>query len=208
MHAFFRFCTARVLALFTLMMIILSLVACSPSQKELQLYGSDISGSNFGSELEMVDGSGTLRTIDSFKGKVLVVFFGFTHCPDVCPTALSLLAHVMSNLGAEADKVQVVFITVDPERDTPEMINHYVHAFDPRFIGLTGSLEQLHKTAQSFKTYYAKVHESTNAEQYTMDHSSSFYILDGQGKARVLLAANATPDEITHDIQQILDTAH
>ncbi|MCQ9617726.1 SCO family protein [Paenalcaligenes niemegkensis] len=186
------------------MVFILS--ACSPSAEEMQFNGSNISGSNLGADLTMVDGEGNLRTLESFSGKVVVVFFGFTQCPDICPTALSQLAAAMELLGNDADKVQVLLITVDPERDTPEIIAEYVRAFDERFLGLTGSPAQLHKTAQSFKAFYAKVPGPT-PEQYTMDHSSSFYILDGKGEARVLLRGDATPEEISQDIKQLLPTA-
>jgi len=206
MSAFSRFSFSRSWLAFLCIVVTLSLAACGPSEKELQFHGSNITGSGLGNELSMVDGDGTLRTMDSFNGKVLVVFFGFTQCPDICPTALSQLAAAMENLGADAEKVQVALITVDPERDTPEVISNYVNAFDERFIGLTGSPAQLHKTAQSFKAFYAKAKGPT-PEQYTMDHSSSFYLIDGTGEARVLLRGDATPDELVHDIQQLLPTA-
>lgn len=205
MSALSGFSVKNGLMLFVLILLSLSLSACGPSEAELQFHGSNISGSDLGSELAMVDGNGNLRTIESFNGKVVVVFFGFTHCPDICPTALSQLAASMDSLGSDADNVQVVLITVDPERDTPEVISQYVRAFDERFIGLTGSPAQLHKTAQSFKAYYAKA-EGPTPEQYTMDHSSSFYLLDATGEARVLLRGDATPDELSHDIQQLLKT--
>ncbi|OWT64168.1 SCO family protein [Candidimonas nitroreducens] len=177
------------------------LAGCQKAAPKFQ--GSDISGTDIGSGLAMVDGSGKLRTLADYKGKVLVVFFGYTHCPDVCPTSMAELAQAMGLLKDEAKQVQVVMITVDPQRDTSKILNAYVKAFDPSFEGLTGTPEQLHKTAQSFRAYYAKAPGPT-PEQYAMDHSSSFYIIDKQGQARVLLNGNATAKMIAGDIQQLL----
>lgn len=165
--------------------------------------GSDISGTHLGRDLAMVDGSGQLRTLDDYQGKVVVVFFGFTHCPDVCPTSMAELAQTMRLLGDQAENVQVLMISVDPERDTPKILNQYVKAFNPRFTGLTGSAQQLHKTAQSFKAYYAKAPGLTPGD-YSMDHSSSFYVLDPDGEARVLIPASASAQEIASDIKQLL----
>lgn len=179
----------------------LAMLAGCKNQPKFQ--GSDISGTGIGSGLSMVDGSGQSRTLADYKGKVLVVFFGYTHCPDVCPTSMAQLAQVMTLLKDDAKKVQVIMITVDPQRDTAQALNAYVKAFNPSFVGLTGTPEQLHKTAQSFRAYYAKAPGPT-PEAYAMDHSSSFYILDQKGQARVLLNGNATAKMIAGDIQQLL----
>lgn len=178
----------------------LGLAGC---KEPVKFQGSDISGTHLGRDMAMVDSSGTLRTLADYKGKVMVVFFGFTHCPDVCPTSMAELAQTMSLLKGDAKKVQVVMITVDPERDTGAIMDTYVKAFNPSFVGLTGSAEQLHKTAQSFKAYYAKASGGT-PDSYTMNHSSSFYILDQTGEARVLLNGNAPAKVIADDIQQLL----
>ena len=172
-------------------------------KSEAKFQGSDISGSHLGRDLAMLDESGRLRTLADYKGKVLVVFFGFTHCPDVCPTSMAELSQTMEMLEDDARKVQVLMITVDPERDTADILAHYVKAFNPGFTGLTGSAEQLHKTAQSFKAYYAKAPGAAPGE-YTMNHASSFYILDQDGEARVLISGNATAEMIAHDIRQLL----
>lgn len=177
------------------------LAACG--KQEVQFKGSDISGTKLGRDMVMQDGTGQTRTLDDYQGKVAVVFFGFTHCPDVCPTAMAQLAQTMDLLGDEADNVQVLMITVDPERDTPEVLSAYVKAFHPSFVGLTGTAEQLSTTAKSFKAYYAKSAGAT-PEQYSMDHASSFYILDQDGEARVLVSGNATAEDIAHDIRQLL----
>src|SRR5690606_36145150 len=139
--------------------------------------GSDITGTHLGRDMAMVDGNGQLRTLADYKGKVTVVFFGFTQCPDVCPTAMAELAQTMELLGDDAQKVQVLMISVDPARDTPEILKAYVSAFNPNFVDLTGTEEQLSTTAKSFKAYYAKSPGAT-PDQYSMDHASSFYVFD------------------------------
>ena len=183
--------------------VTLAVLAGCKQKSAPKFQGSDISGTDIGSGMAMVDGSGQLRTLADYKGKVVVVFFGYTHCPDVCPTAMAELAQAMTLLKEDAKKVQVIMITVDPQRDTGTALNAYVKAFNPSFVGLTGTPEQLHKTAQSFKAYYAKAPGPT-PEQYAMDHSSSFYIIDQQGHARVLLNGNAPAKTIAGDIQQLL----
>jgi len=165
--------------------------------------GSDITGTHLGSALAMVDNTGSPRTLADYKGKVVVVFFGFTQCPDVCPTAMAEMAHAMELLGDDAGKVQVLMITVDPERDTPEILDSYVKAFNPHFVGLTGSADQLAATAKSFRAYYSKVPGKT-PQDYTMDHGSSFYILDQAGEARVLVRGDAPAQDIVKDIRQLL----
>ncbi|TAM20673.1 MAG: SCO family protein [Candidimonas sp.] len=178
----------------------LGLVGCKRTAK---FQGSDISGTHLGRDMAMVDSSGALRTLADYKGKVLVVYFGYTHCPDVCPTSMAELAQAMKLLKGDAQKVQVIMITVDPERDTGAIMASYVKAFNPNFVGLTGSPDQLHKTAQSFKAYYAKASGGT-PDTYTMGHSAFFYILDQTGEARVLLDSNAAAKVIASDIQQLL----
>ncbi len=181
----------------------LMLTACGPDPKP-QFNGSDISGTGLGSMLSMVDHTGQPRTLADYKGKVLVVFFGFTHCPDVCPTALAHIAQSLSLLGEQAKDVQVLMVSVDPERDTPQVMANYVKAFNSDFAGLTGTPEQLKETARSFKAYYAKVPDSKN-NTYTMDHSASFYVFDKTGQARVLINGTAPADQLAADIKSLLD---
>ncbi|PLC55872.1 SCO family protein [Pollutimonas nitritireducens] len=178
-----------------------ALAACG--KKELAFQGSDITGTQLGRDLDMIDDSGKPRTLADYKGKVAVVFFGFTQCPDVCPTAMAELSETMDLLGSDASKVQVLMVSVDPARDTPEVLSAYVKAFNPSFVGLTGTPEQLGKTAKSFKAYYAKSPGGT-ADQYGMDHASSFYILDQDGEARVLVSGNTSAKDIASDIRQLL----
>jgi len=178
----------------------LALAACGQQPPEFR--GSDITGTQLGRGLSLVDHNGAPRTLADYAGKVVVVFFGFAQCPDVCPTSLAELAQVMKTLGEDAGRVQVLMVTVDPERDTPEVLRQYVTAFDPRFVGLTGTPEQIKQAAASFKVYYAKVQR--DGGDYTMDHTAAFYLLDGKGEARVLASNNAGAEALAHDIEQLL----
>ena len=178
------------------------LTACGPAANT-GFIGTDITGTGLGKELTMMDHDGRQRTLADYKGKALVVFFGFTHCPDVCPTAMAQLSHIMALLGDRAAEVHVLMISVDPERDTPEIMSRYVKAFDKRFIGLTGTPEQLQQTAKSFKAYYAKVADKTR-NTYSMDHSASFYIFDKKGQARVLHTGTASAKDLATDIKSVL----
>lgn len=179
----------------------LALAGCSNDKADF--IGSDITGTKLGADLAMLDHNGQPRTLADYRNKVVLVFFGFTQCPDVCPTAMSQLAHSMELLGEDASQVQVLMVSVDPERDTPEVLSSYVQAFDPSFVGLTGTLDQLAATAKSFRAFYTKVPGAT-PEDYTMDHGSSFYILDRTGDARVLLRGDAPADEIVNDLRALL----
>ncbi|MDR9824823.1 SCO family protein, partial [Vibrio sp. FNV 38] len=137
----------------------------------------DITGSkSFGTDFSLTDHTGKRRTLEDFRGKVVVMFFGYTHCPDVCPTTLAELRAVMDTLGKDADRVQVLFVTVDPERDTQDLLAKYVPAFDPRFIGLRPANEtELKKVASDFKVFYSKV-PGSSPDNYTMDHTAGSYM--------------------------------
>jgi protein SCO1/2 len=184
-------------------LLTLLLVACSDSA---DFVGSDITSGNIGQGWSLTDHNGQARQVDSFPGKVSVVFFGFTQCPDVCPAALAEISTALQMVGEQAKDVQVLMITVDPERDTPPLLNQYLGAFDQglptSFLGLTGTPEQIRQAASAFRAYYAK--SPTPDGSYTMDHSASFYLFDGQGKARVLLSNQAGPEAIAHDIKALL----
>lgn len=177
------------------------LVACTDPAPSFK--GNDISGTQLGKSLALADHNGQPRTLQDFDGKVVVAFFGFTQCPDVCPTALAELSQVMQKLGDDAGRVQVLMITVDPERDTADVLKQYVTTFDSRFLGLTGTPEQIKQAAASFKAYYAKV-PTEGGKNYTMDHTAAFYLFDAKGESRVLANNTIGADALAHDIKALL----
>lgn len=164
--------------------------------------GSDITGTGFGKNISAVNKEGKPVSFEDYKGKVVVVFFGFTQCPDVCPTAMVELSQVMTKLDEQAENVQVVMVSIDPERDTPETLNAYVSAFDERFDAMTGSAGQIASLAKSFKAYYKKVAHTNGS--YTMEHSSSFYVLDKTGESRILFKPGTSVEEMAEDIKTLL----
>ena len=178
-----------------------SLVACTAGGPQFK--ASDITGSSFGRDFELRDPQGATRRLADFHGKAVVVFFGYTQCPDVCPTTLAALAEAMKELGPDADRVQVLFITVDPERDTPALLAQYVPAFDPRFLGLYGDAEATARTAKEFKIIYQKV-PGSSAGTYTMDHSAGTYVFDPQGRLRLYVANGQGADVFAHDLRELL----
>lgn len=163
----------------------------------------DITGSDYGSGLSLPDQNGKTRTLADFKGKLTVVFFGYTQCPDVCPTTMAELAQVKKSLGADGDKVQGVFITIDPERDTPEVLKAYMASFDPSFVALRGSAEQTAAVAKSFKVFYAKVPGKTEGS-YTMDHTAGSYVFDTSGKLRLFTRYGSGSEALKSDLQALL----
>ena len=166
--------------------------------------GVDITGAEFARELALDDADGRRRTLADFKGKVTVVFFGYTQCPDVCPTTLAEMAQVMKLLGGKSDWVQVLFVTVDPERDTAELLAHYVPAFDPRFLGLYGDAEATARTAKEFKVFYQKVPGSTPGS-YTMDHSAGSFAFDAQGRVRLFIKHGLGAEPLAQDLRRLID---
>jgi len=150
----------------------------TPSPPAFKL--TDITGAPFGRELNLTDHNGKARTLEDFRGKVVTVFFGFTHCPDVCPTTLAEMSTVMRELGPDGQKVQVLFITVDPERDTPQVLQKYVPSFHPGFLGLYGDADALARTAREFKIVYQK--QALPGGGYSVDHSAGTYIFDAEGR--------------------------
>ena len=185
------------------LLLIAVLAACGAGRPAFQ--ASDISGSSFGRDFELKDPQGRTRTLADFRGKAVVLFFGYTQCPDVCPTTLAALAEAMKRLGADADRVQVLFVTVDPERDTPALLAQYVPAFDPRFIGLYGDADATARTAKEFKVLYQKVAGPTG--NYTMDHSAGTYVFDPQGRLRLYVSNGQGPDVFVHDLRELLHAA-
>ena len=177
------------------------LAACTPDAPRFS--GSDITGANFGKDFALTDANGKPRTLRDFRGKAVIVFFGYTHCPDVCPTTLAELAETMKRLGPDADRVQVLFVTVDPERDTPALLAQYVPFFDKRFLGLYGTPDQLAATAREFKVVYQKQPGPTPGT-YSMDHSAGTYLYDPEGRLRVYVSYGQGADVFTHDVRALL----
>ena len=163
--------------------------------------GIDLTGAPYGRNFRLTDADGRERTLADYKAKAVLMYFGFVQCPDVCPTALIRAAKVKQLLGADGDKLQVIFITIDPERDTPEVIKAYTAAFDPSFIGLYGDAKRTRETADEFKVYYKQV---PTGSSYTMDHSALSYAFDPQGRLRLALRHEQTAEDYAHDLRQLL----
>jgi len=182
-----------------------SLAACDklPGKQDVSFQNTDVTGLDYAKGFTLTDHTGKQRTLADFKGKAVVVFFGYTQCPDVCPTTMAEMASVMQKLGPQADQVQVVFITVDPERDTQELLASYVPAFDKRFIGLRGTSEQTAKVAKDFKVYYEKV-PGTEPGSYTINHMAGSFIFDKDGRVRLFVRHGTGADAIVHDLRQLL----
>jgi len=166
--------------------------------------GVDITGASYARDFALTDHTGKARTLADFRGKVVYLFFGYTQCPDVCPTAMSKMVQVKQLLGPEADKLQVLFITIDPERDTRELLAQYVPAFDPGFLGLYGDAAATATVAREFKVFYAKSAGAT-AGSYSMDHTAASFVLDREGKIRLYVRDTATPQQIAQDIKRLLN---
>jgi len=179
----------------------LAAVACGPEAPKFM--ASDVTGTSFGHDFSLIDHNGTPRTLADYRGKAVVVFFGYTQCPDFCPTTLAELAEAMKRLGPDAERVQVLFVTVDPERDTPALLKNYVPAFDPRFIGLYGDADATARTAKEFKVVYQKRPGQTPGT-YTMDHSAGTFIFDPNGKLRVYVGYGQGAEVYAHDIKALL----
>lgn len=179
---------------------VVSLAACDGSGPKFR--NIDITGAEYAKGFSLNDHTGKPRTLADFRGKVVIVFFGYTHCPDVCPTTLVELKQVMQKLGADADRVQVIFITLDPERDTAKVLSQYVPAFDPRFLGLYGDADATMKTAKEFKVYFEK-RSGSAPESYTVDHTAASYAFDPSGRVRLYVKYDQIAT-LTEDIRTLL----
>jgi protein SCO1/2 len=182
-------------------MAVAGLSACSPDK--LQFKSIDITGADYARDFTLTDHDGQARSLKDFKGKVVVVFFGFTQCPDVCPTALADLAQVKRQLGPLGERLQGIFISLDPERDTPEVLKAYMGNFDPGFLALRPTLAQLPEVAREFKIFYKK-NEGKTPGSYTLDHSAGSYVFDTSGKVRLYSRSGAGPELLTSDIALLL----
>lgn len=187
---------------FFISLLLLVLAACSPKPefKNIDITG----GTAFGKDFSLLDADGKVRTLADFKGKVVVMFFGYTQCPDVCPTTLTEMQQAMALLGKQSDKVQVIFVTVDPERDTAAILKQYVPAFDKRFMGLRPADDAaLEKVTKDFKIYYRKV-PGNSPGSYTIDHTAGSYAFDPEGRLRLYIKHAQGPETLAHDLKELL----
>jgi protein SCO1/2 len=178
----------------------------APARPAVAFKSTDITGASYAQGFELPDATGTVRTLRDFRGKVVVVFFGYTQCPDVCPTTLARIAEVRRLLGEPGTRVQAVFISVDPERDTPEVLQAYMRAFDDSFVALRGTAEQTAQVARHFKVIYQKV-PGKDPGSYSMDHSAASYVFDPAGQVRLYLRHNVDVKDMAQDLKALLDGA-
>jgi protein SCO1/2 len=187
----------------TAILLGIAILAATSTASASEFRTSDITGQGYGDAMPtLIDQDGHARSREDFKGRVTVLLFGFTHCPDLCPTALSNLALVLDQLGEDRDRVQIAFITVDPERDTPEVLRDYLSGFGSNFVGLTGEPDAIRKAAKKFKVFFQRVPLPDG--DYTMDHSAVIYVVDPQARVRVMFTANRQPEDVAHDILELL----
>ncbi len=187
-----------------------ALAACdAPTPPASKFHASDITGVDWARSFELTDHTGRRRTLADFRGKVVMVFFGFTSCPDACPTAMAEMAQVVDRLGPDGARVQALFITVDPERDTADVLAKYVPAFHPSFIGLRGTPEETARAAKEFKVYYRanKPEPGAASKHYLVDHTAAIFVLDPRGKPRLYVSANGrTVERMVDDVKRLLDS--
>ncbi len=192
---------ASLLARLFLALFAVALVACEGNAPRFS--NVDITGANYAHDFRLADFDGRQRSLSDFRGKVVVVFFGYTQCPDVCPTTLTDMAEVKRCLGPDGEKLQVIFVTLDPDRDTPEVLKKYVPAFDPTFIALRGTRDETAAVAKDFKVFYQKVPGKTETS-YTLDHTAGSYVFDQGGRVRLFLRHAGGIDPIVADLQKLL----
>ena len=186
------------------LLLCLGLMACSKQDgHESSFVGTDVSGAQFGNPLALSDHHGTPRKLTDFKGKVVALFFGYTHCPDVCPTTMDDMSKALRLLKDDRSQVQVLFVTLDPERDTQEVLAQYVPSFDPSFLGLYGDTATTEQVAKDFKLFYKK-QASGGKSGYTIDHSAGIYVFDKKGALRLFMNHGQKPQDIAHDLKQLM----
>ncbi len=177
------------------------LAACSESKPQFK--SIDLTGADYAKDFQMADHNGQPRSLKEFRGKLVVLFFGYTQCPDVCPTTMAELAEAKKLMGADGNKVQGIFVTVDPERDTAEVLKGYMANFDPTFLALRGTPEQVAGLAKDFKVYFKKVDGKTPTS-YTMDHSAASFVYDTQGRLRLYTRYGSGAQSLASDLQLLL----
>jgi len=195
---------ARVWFAASVALAVAALSACDSAAPQFK--STDITGAPYGRTLALTGHDGRPRTLADFRGKVVVLFFGFTQCPDICPTTLAEVARAMQALGPDAERVQVLFVTLDPERDTSEILARYVPAFNPRFLGLYGDLAATRAAAAEFKIFFEK-RAGSSPGSYSIDHSAQTYVLDPQGHLRLFVRHQRIATDLPHDVRLLLRQA-
>lgn len=188
--------------LLVILLATLALAGCGQEKPVFQ--GTDVTGVTWGRDFWLTDHTGRPRSLADFRGKVVLLFFGYTHCPDVCPTTLSEMAQLMKQLGPDGQRVQVLFVTLDPARDTPELLAQYVPSFHPSFLGLYGDEAATRQVAAEFKVFYQKQAGST-PEGYTLDHGANTFVFDPQGRLRLVFGYGTGADVLVKDIKLLLE---
>lgn len=190
----------RLCLCFIVLLATFAIAGCAPEP----FVGSDVSGAAYGRNFRLQDHTGRERTMADFRGKAVVLFFGYTQCPDVCPSTLAEAKQTMDLLGAAADRVQVLFVTVDPERDTTALLANYVPAFHPTFVGLRGDAQQTSAVTASFRILYRQQPGST-PETYTIDHSAGLFMFDPAGQLRLYHGHGTVAKSLAHDLKLLVD---
>lgn len=193
----------KILASLVLVLLFAGLSACNQQNSTKKFQSTDITGVDFGQDFQLTDHNGKVRTLADFKGKAVVMFFGYTHCPDVCPTTMTDVAQALNLLGNDADRVQVLFVTVDPERDTQALLAKYVPAFNPGFLGLYGDEAATAKVAKDFRVFYQK-HQGKSSQSYDVDHTAGTYVFDPSGKLRLFMSYGQGAEVIAQDLRVLL----
>ncbi len=194
----------RLFSALVLIVIALVIGGCTPSGPTFR--NVDITGADYGKDFALTDHTGRPRTLADFKGKVVVMFFGYTHCPDVCPTTMAELNLVLKELGSEAARVQVLFVTLDPERDTQALLAQYVPAFNSGFLGLYSDVATTARVAKDFKVFFQKV-PGSSPDNYTMDHTAGSYVFDEQGRLRLFVRHGGSSEPLLADLKTLLAAA-
>lgn len=179
------------------------IAGCNKLGSAKKFNSTDITGAEFGQDFQLTDHTGKMRTLADFRGKAVVMFFGYTHCPEICPTTMSDLAQALNLLGQDANKIQVLFVTVDPARDTQALLEKYVPAFNPGFLGLYGDEAATAKVAKDFRVYYRK-HQDANSQNYDVDHTAGTYVFDQSGKLRLFMSYGQGAESMAHDLRELI----
>ncbi len=181
----------------------LALVACHGEDSSNEFRSTDVTGAEWGRAFHLTDHTGAARSLEDFRGKAVMMFFGYTHCPDMCPLTLAKMAQAMNRLGADSKRVQGLFVTLDPARDTPAVLARFVPSFYPTFLGLYSDPQTIAKTAKDFKVFYA-LQPPDKYGSYTVDHSSAIFVFDTRGRLRLYASADAEVDSLVHDLKVLL----